>query len=65
MNKTASNLLFLAAGAVLGAAVGYIAASDKREQWFNDLGNLVGKIKGNTKSSGSPIRADQNLEDIE
>lgn len=31
MNKTGSNLLFLAIGAALGAAVGYVAASDKRK----------------------------------
>lgn len=65
MNKTSSNLLFLAAGALLGAAVGYVAASDKKEQWFNDINNLVGRIKGNIKPSAVRLEDDQNLDDIE
>lgn len=64
MNKTGSNLLFLAAGAILGAAVGYVAASDKKEQWFNDINNLVGRIKGNIKAR-PVVDEEQNLEDLE
>lgn len=45
MNKTGSNLLFLAIGAALGAAVGYIAASDKKEEWLRSINSLGRKIK--------------------
>lgn len=59
MNKTGSNLIFLAVGAALGAAIGYIAASDKKEQWLNDIGGLVDKIKGNSKRHSTPINTDE------
>lgn len=59
MNKTGSNLLFLAVGAALGAAIGYIAASDKKEQWLNDIGGLVDKIKGNVRKSKSPLNTEE------
>ncbi len=59
MNKTVSNLLFLAAGAALGAAIGYIAASDKKEQWMSDIGGLVDKIKGNVKKHATPVESDE------
>ncbi len=45
MNKTGSNLLFLAIGAALGAAVGYVAASDKKDEWMRSINSLGRRIK--------------------
>lgn len=45
MNKTSSNLLFLAVGAAIGAAVGYIAAYDKRNELLQDIVDYVYKVK--------------------
>ena len=51
MNKTGSNLLFLAVGLTLGAAVGYVVASDKKEEWLRDITKLVDKVKSNVSGA--------------
>lgn len=45
MKKCESNLLFLAIGAAVGTAVGYVIASDKKEEWLEEINRLVNKIK--------------------
>ncbi|WP_101690885.1 YtxH domain-containing protein [Dysgonomonas massiliensis] len=37
MNKSSSNILFLIAGAAVGATIGYIAAQDNRKELFQGV----------------------------
>lgn len=38
-------VLGLLAGAAIGAAVAYLLTTDKKEQWIEDAGCLLGKAK--------------------
>lgn len=58
MKKCNSNLLFLAIGAAVGTAIGYVAASDKKEEWLDDVHNLVDRIKCNVKNTISKTKND-------
>jgi len=62
MNKTGSNLLFLAIGAALGAAVGYIAASDKKDEWMRSINSLGRKIKVVTSKGQEKNELDNDVE---
>jgi len=55
-----SNLIFLAVGLTLGAAVGYVLASDKvkKEKWLKGANDLVGRVKG------AVCKANHNVEEI-
>ena len=48
MKNVDSKLLL---GLVVGAAVGYLAASDKREQLLEDLKEVAGKVKDGFNSA--------------
>lgn len=37
MNKSSSSILFLIAGAAVGATIGYIAAQDNRKELFQNV----------------------------
>ena len=44
-NVDSKFLLGLLIGGAVGAAIGYLAATDKREQLIDDLNDVVGKVK--------------------
>lgn len=48
MSSGRTNLIFLAVGLTLGAAVGYVLASDKvkKEKWKQSANDLVGRVRG-------------------
>lgn len=43
--------LSLAVGAAIGTAIGYVVASDKREEWLEDVNGLVDKVKTGVKDA--------------
>lgn len=49
--KKSSIWLGLAIGAALGSAIGYVVASDKKEEWLEDVNNLVDKVKTGVKDA--------------
>ena len=55
-NVDSKLLLGLVIGAVVGAAVGYLAATDKKEQIFDELNNVVGKLKEGFNSAVSKYK---------
>ena len=55
-NVDSKLLLGLVIGAAVGAAVGYLAATDKKEQIFDELNNVVGKLKEGFNSAISKYK---------
>lgn len=43
-------LITFIAGAAVGAAIGYLLASGKKDEWLNDLKEFAGKVKDDVKS---------------
>ena len=44
-NVDSKLLLVLVVGTAIGVAVGYLAATDKKEQLLDELNGVVGKVK--------------------
>ncbi|CEA16466.1 MAG TPA: YtxH domain-containing protein [Fermentimonas caenicola] len=51
MKSEAKLLLGLGIGIALGAAVGYIMGTDKREEWLEQANEFADKIRANVKSA--------------
>lgn len=62
MSRTSTNLLFLAVGAALGAAVTYVATSDHKEEWLDQAGKLIDKIKGTI--TGTVDELEEEIDDL-
>lgn len=43
--------LGLAIGAALGTAIGYVISSNKKEEWLDEMANLVDKVKDNVNQA--------------
>ncbi len=50
-NSEAKLLLGLGIGAALGAAVGYIMGTDKKEEWLEHANAFADKVKSNVQSA--------------
>jgi len=51
MKSEAKLLLGLGIGIALGAAVGYIMGSDRREEWLDQANAFADKVRANVKSA--------------
>ena len=49
--KKSSIWLGLAIGAAVGTALGYVVASDKKEEWLEEVNSLVDKVKTGVKDA--------------
>ncbi len=51
MKSEAKLLLGLGIGVALGAAVGYIMGTDKKEEWLEQANAFADKVRANVKSA--------------
>lgn len=61
-NSEAKILLGLGIGVALGAAIGYIMASDKKEEWLEQANEFADKVRANVKSA--IYRGKSEVEDL-
>lgn len=66
MGKSSSNILFLIAGAAVGATIGYIAAQDNRKELFQNVVdfayNTYKDVTNKVSEKGEEIK--EGIEDI-
>ena len=51
MKSVAKLLLGLGSGVALGAAVGYIMGTDRKEEWLEQANEFADKVRANVKSA--------------
>lgn len=67
-NVDSKFLLGLLIGGAVGAAIGYLAATDKREQLIDELNDVVGKVKSTVNMALSKYkdgRVAQIIDEVE
>ena len=67
-NVDSKFLLGLLIGGAVGAAIGYLAATDKREQLIDELNDVVGKVKSTVNMAISKYkdgRVAQIIDEVE
>ena len=67
-NVDSKFLLGLLIGGEVGAAIGYLAATDKREQLIDELNDVVGKVKSTVNMAISKYkdgRVAQIIDEVE
>ena len=58
-------LLGLVIGAAVGATIGYLAATEKRGQLFDELNEMIGKVKDGFQSAVSKFKENHVHEVLE
>ena len=67
-NVDSKFLLGLVIGGAVGAAIGYLAATDKREQLIDELNDVIGKVRSSVNlaiSKYKECRVPQIIDEVE